>query len=79
MMPAREHAADERTAPEAGPPQWPAGGESVRDTMTLRADLIGLLLFLGMDVVCRTISADLLNPQHPLAVLPISNDPSLWS
>ena len=32
-----------------------------------------------MDVVCRTISADLLDPHHPLAELPISNDPSLWS
>ena len=32
-----------------------------------------------MDVVCRTISAELLDPQHPLAILPISNDPSLWS
>ena len=32
-----------------------------------------------MHVVCRTISADLLDPHHPLAELPISNDPSLWS
>ena len=32
-----------------------------------------------MDVVCRTISADLLDSHHPLAELPISNDPSLWS
>ena len=32
-----------------------------------------------MDVVCRTISADLLGAQHPLAELPISHDPSRWS
>ena len=32
-----------------------------------------------MDAVCRTISADLLGSQHPLAELPISNDPSRWS
>ena len=32
-----------------------------------------------MDGVCRTISADLLSARHPLAQLPISTDPSLWS
>jgi putative membrane protein len=32
-----------------------------------------------MDVVCRTISADLLGADHPLAQLPISHDPSRWS
>ncbi|MBV2350409.1 hypothetical protein KUL97_01670 [Synechococcus sp. HK05] len=32
-----------------------------------------------MDVVCRTISADLLGAHHPLAELPISRDPSRWS
>ncbi len=32
-----------------------------------------------MDVVCRTISADLLGAHHPLAELPISHDPSRWS
>ena len=32
-----------------------------------------------MDAVCRTISADLLDPHHPLAALEISNDPSRWS
>jgi len=32
-----------------------------------------------MDVVCRTISADLLGARHPLAELPISHDPSRWS
>ena len=32
-----------------------------------------------MDSVCRTISADLLGPNSPLAQLPISNDPSRWS
>jgi len=32
-----------------------------------------------MDVVCRTISSDLLGADHPLAGLPLSNDPSQWS
>jgi ion channel-forming bestrophin family protein len=32
-----------------------------------------------MDVVCRTISTDLLGPGHGLAGLPLSNDPSQWS
>jgi putative membrane protein len=32
-----------------------------------------------MDVVCRTISADLLGAHHPLAELPISRAPSHWS
>ncbi|MBM5807112.1 MAG: hypothetical protein FJ056_05390 [Cyanobacteria bacterium M_surface_10_m2_179] len=32
-----------------------------------------------MDRVCCTISADLLDPHHPLACLEISNDPSRWS
>lgn len=32
-----------------------------------------------MDVVCRTISGDLLGPDQPLATLPVSNDPSQWS
>ena len=32
-----------------------------------------------MDVVCRTISSDLLGPEQPLAGLPLSNDPSQWS
>lgn len=32
-----------------------------------------------MDLVCCTISSDLLGKQHPLAALPISNDPSQWS
>jgi len=32
-----------------------------------------------MDMVCRTISADLLSPQHPLAELSIPSDPSRWS
>ena len=42
-------------------------------------DRDGSSFSLPLDLICSRISSDLLGPDHPLARLPLSKDPSLWT
>ena len=42
-------------------------------------DRDGSSFSLPLDLICARISSDLLGPDHPLARLPLSKDPSLWT
>jgi ion channel-forming bestrophin family protein len=42
-------------------------------------DRDGSSFSLPLDLICSRISSDLLGPDHPLARLPLSQDPSLWT